>query len=280
MHALWTHLVHSTLALHVARASRHAPRAAARRRAALAWLWAGAACALLSGCKANAPDPSCDAARERARAAAMTGDVEPARSALKEARASCPKKVEFELARIEQLIERKQQRQQEVGEREQARQDKLAALAPFAKWIGELRESDNKKLPGEVCAPRGAPDFGFCTGQHVINDDLKASLRYRVADAASVFMFRVEIPKRAVCLDLGPARLVHEWKRGNTELVHCELTAPPLKGLVALLTVTPDSAQADPDAGLGAAVSDVQVFSRGYVDSDSKLTALIRSATR
>ena len=201
----------------------------------------------------------------------MKGDVEPARSALNEARASCPKKLEFDLARIEQLIERKQQREQEVTQREQVRQDKAAALEPFAAWIGQLRESDNKKLPGEVCAPRGAADFGFCTGQTVLAGDIKASLRYRVADTASVYMFRVEVAKRAVCSDLGPARLVHEWKRGDTELTHCELTAPPLKGLVALLTVTPgDSATPDGGADLGAAVSDVQVFSRGYVNSDDR----------
>lgn len=245
-------------------------------RVVSALLWGVAACGLLAGCKAEAPDPSCDSARERARAAAMKGDLEPARAALTEARASCSKKLEFDLARIEQLIERKQQREQEVSAREQARRDKRAALAPFTQWIGELRESDNKKLPGEVCAPRAAADFGFCTGSRVVTGDLKATLRYRTADATSVFMFRVQVDKRAVCSDLGPARLVHEWKRGNDELTHCEPTAPPLKGLVALLTVTPSGAAGD----AGDAVSDVQVFSRGYLDADPKLTALLRSATR
>ncbi|MEZ4227620.1 MAG: hypothetical protein R3B89_00565 [Polyangiaceae bacterium] len=243
----------------------------------------GALCVLLASCAVGckrSTNPECTAARDAAREAALKDDLPLAKQKLAEARKTCDQKLEFDLSRIEQLIERKEQRIREQAAREQARKAQRVPLTPFVNWVKQLRESDDKHLDGEECAPRGTPEFGFCRGEHELPGGLQASVRYLERDAVGVYRFQAEVGSRVVCADLGGHRLVHAWKAGGEERFHCELTASPLKGLIALI-------QNPIKGGLGAEPSDgtdspstVSVFTTGYLERDQKLTGLLNSANK
>ncbi len=249
--------------------SERAASASAASRASFArWVLGGLSLAVLvSACGKETPDPSCDVERERARAAALRGEAEPARRSLEAARAACPEKLAFDLDRIEAQIVRHEQRAEELAAREKSREAARAPLSAFVDWVGRSRASD-KQLPGAACAGRGEPGFGYCRAEKELGG-LTATVRYLSRDAAEVFSYQAEVALPVVCADLGPNRVVRRWSQGGDEFSHCELTGPALKGLTALLSVT--------HAEAGEATSVVRVFSRAYADRDPELTAALRA---
>ncbi|MEZ4375638.1 MAG: hypothetical protein R3B07_32810 [Polyangiaceae bacterium] len=243
---------------------------------------AGAALCLVilaSGCKRSG-NAECTAARDAARDAALKDDLEQAKLKLAEARKSCDKQLDFDLSRIQQQIERKEQRMREEEAREQARQAQRVPLTPFIDWVKQLRDSDDKHLKGEQCAARGTPEFGFCLGERTLPGGLEATVHYLERDAASVYRFQAEVPSRVVCSDLGGHRLVHAWRSGTEERFHCELTASPLKGLIALLQNPIRGGVGSAGQGGAAEPSRVSVFTSGYLERDQKLSALLNSANK
>ncbi len=252
-------------------------------RAARKLRWSAACCALwlvaVSGCKRSA-NPQCTAARDAAREAALKDDVEVAKQKLQVAKQSCDKKLEFDLARIQQLIDRKEQRAREQQARDQVRRAQRVPLTPFIDWVKQLRDSDDKHVKDEKCAERGTPEFGFCVGERSLAGGLKASVRYLERDGAGVYRFRAEVSSRVVCADLGEHRLVHAWRVGTEERFHCELTASPLQGLIALIQNPIQGGLDAPGSDPGTTGSQVSVFSPGYLERDAQLTALLNSANK
>ncbi|MCB9609276.1 MAG: hypothetical protein H6716_21965 [Polyangiaceae bacterium] len=238
-------------------------------------------CALVltTGCKRGA-NPECTAARDAARDAALKDDLEQAKAKLAEARKTCDKQLDFDLSRIQQQIDRKEQRMREERAREQARAAERVPLTPFIDWVKQLRESDDKHVEGEQCAARGTPDFGFCLGERKLPGGIAASVRYLERDAVGVYRFQAEVTSRVVCSDLGGHRLVHAWRSGAEERFHCELTASPLKGLVALIQNPIRGGVGSADPGSASAPSVVSVFTSGYLERDQKLSALLNSANK
>lgn len=236
-------------------------------------------CLLVVACKRSA-NPNCTAARDAAREAALKDDLESAKQKLAEARQSCDKQLDFDLSRIQQLIDRKEQRVREQKARDQARQAQRVPLTPFIDWIKQLRESDDKHLKGEQCAARGTPEFGFCLGERELPGGLEASVRYLERDAVGVYRFQAEVKTRVVCSDLGAHRTVHAWRVGTEERLHCELTGSPLKGLIALIQNPIPGGLGSEHADAGSPVSLVSVFTTGYRERDAKLAALLDSANK
>lgn len=197
-----------------------------------------AVCVAATGCKDNAAAKACGAARDQSRRAALKDDLEKARAELRHARELCGADAEYDLRRIEELIEQSEQREQQllVRKARESAKDKEEPLRPFVRWVGKTRDDVDTAAQKVTCAERGSPDFGYCEGQPATgsSDVVPMTVRFWRADP-SAFRFHIQLSMPVTCGDIGNHRVVRTWKRGSTALTLCELTEYPIQGLTALV---------------------------------------------
>lgn len=212
---------------------------------------------LVFGCQGEASESqTCRDSRASAHAAVLAGDLEGGKASLEKAKQACGKASDYDLERIERLIERAG-RQARLAQT--AAKAFVSPISPFIRWVETIREAD-KELGQTECEGRNDPAFGRCTSRLEIEGQVFFVDFYR--EKASAFRFRTTRLERLGCLDLGSHRDLRSWERGGAEYERCDLSGHGLRGLRGLVRRDPGR-------------SEVFLFSADYARYDREFSALL-----
>jgi len=195
------------------------------------------------------------------------GKVEAARAQLLIAAGSCGKASAWDVTRMQEVLTLQEaQRQLQLEHQQKERQlNQEQPLRPFLLWARRVLAADKERLGKASCAPRGAPDFGFCTTQverEAGETGAPFSVRY-VANNPKLFRLESELPVPVACDDFGRNRAgpARTGANGDTLLL-CELTEYSLTGLNAFIRISNGR-------------SKVVLFPDRYRDADPEFNKLV-----
>jgi len=222
----------------------------------------------LFGCGRQQVEPkACTQSRQQAHESLRTGKVEAAKAQLLIAAASCSKASAWDVTRMQELLTLQEaQRRLQLEHQQKERQlNQKQPVRPFLLWARRVLAADKERLGKASCAPRGAPDFGFCTTRverEAGETGAPFSVRY-VASNPKLFRLESELPIPVACDDFGPNRPgpARTGANGDTLLL-CELTEHPLTGLTAFIRIS-------------SGRSTVVLFPDRYRDADPEFNKLV-----
>ncbi len=162
-------------------------------------------------------------------------------------------------------LQEAQQRIQLEHRQKERQTNQEQPLRPFLLWARRVIAADKERLGKASCAPRGTPDFGFCTTRverEPGETGAPFSVRY-VMTNPELFRFETELPVAVGCDDFGPNRPgpARTGANGDTLLL-CELTEHPLTGLTAFIRISNGR-------------STVVLFPEPYRDADPEFNKLV-----
>lgn len=230
----------------------------------LGW-WLAFATAPLLACKAETREPpECAQSRQKARELMRIQRLGEAKQALAVAQRTCHKASSWDVQRLQGLLllQEKQQLSQTEQLKKEASIDEKEPLRPFLRWARSVVATNKERVGKVSCAPRGTPEFGFCSAAVEQPSGAPFRIRY-LANNSEAFRLEWELAAPVGCFDLGAHRAGPQKKTPTgSDLFLCELTDHAFTGMTALLEVE-------------ARRSRVLLYVERYLEADPELRKLV-----